>query len=331
MGVLIIAEAGVNHNGDMKLAKRLIEEAKKAGADIVKFQTFVPEREVSKYAQKASYQKETTGEAGSQLEMIKKLQLSEENFIELKRYCEKLSIQFLSTPSDLESLEFLKELDMPFWKIPSNEITDLPYLIEIAKTNKPVILSTGMSTMEEIQQAVQVLNTNGSGEISLLHCTTEYPAPLEEVNLRAMNTLKEAFQCKVGYSDHTLGIHVPIAAAALGAVIIEKHFTLDSGMEGPDHRASLEPDQLKQMVEAIRKIEPALGDGIKRVTSSEAGNIIVARKSIVADKEIKKGETFTEENLTTKRPGNGISPMRWEEILGQKAKRDFQEDEMIEI
>lgn len=331
MGVLIIAEAGVNHNGDMNLAKRLIEEAKRAGADIVKFQTFVPEREVSKYAQKADYQKETTGGAGSQLEMIKKLQLSEENFIELKEYCEKLSIQFLSTPSDLESLEFLKKMDMPFFKIPSNEITDLPYLLEIAKTNKPVILSTGMSTLEEIHQAIQVLSSNGSGEISLLHCTTEYPAPLEEVNLRAMNHLKEAFHCKVGYSDHTLGIHVPIAAVALGADIIEKHFTLDSGMEGPDHRASLEPEQLKQMVEAIRKTEIALGDGIKKVMPSEERNIVVARKSIVADRTIKKGEIFTEENLTTKRPGNGISPMKWAEILGQKAKRDFQEDEMIEL
>lgn len=331
MGVLIIAEAGVNHNGDIELAKKLIEEAKKAGADIVKFQTFVPEREVSRYAQKADYQKETTGEAESQLEMIKKLQLSEEDFIQLKDYCEKLSIQFLSTPSDLESLEFLKKLDMPIWKIPSNEITDLPYLIEIAKTHKPVILSTGMSTVEEIQQAIKVLETNGSGEISLLHCTTEYPTPLEEVNLRAMNTLQKVFQCKVGYSDHTLGIQIPIVATAMGASIVEKHFTLDCTMEGPDHRASLEPEQLKRMVEEIRKMEIALGDGEKKVTPSEAKNIIVARKSIVADKFISKGETFTIDNITTKRPGNGISPMRWEEVMGQKAKRDFQEDEMIEL
>ena len=329
MAIIIIAEAGVNHNGDIQLAKRMVDEAKKAGADYVKFQTFVPERLVSQYAEKAEYQKQTTGEADSQLEMLRKLALTQDDFIELKEYCSHAGIGFLSTPFDLESIEFLDKLGMDFWKLPSGEITNLPYLEAIAKTRKDVVMSTGMCELNEIQSAIQILEENGAGNITVLHCNTEYPTPFEDVNLLAMREMKEILKKPVGYSDHTVGIEVPIAAAALGAVVIEKHFTLDKKMEGPDHRASLEPDELRQMVCAIRNIEKCLGDGRKRRTESEKKNCAVARKSIVAKKAIQKGEIFTEENLTIKRPGTGISPMRWHEILGTTASRDYKEDELI--
>ena len=330
MKVKIIAEAGVNHNGNLNLAYQLIDVAKDSGADIVKFQTFNPAAEVSKFAQKAEYQKQNTGNNGNQLEMLKKLSLNHKNFKELKTYCEKIGIEFLSTPFDLESIDFLDSIGCRLWKIPSGEITNYPYLVKIAKTGYPIIMSTGMSNMEEIEEAVGLLQQNGCGEISLLHCTTEYPAPYEDVNLKAMLTLREQFKVKVGYSDHTKGIEIPIAAVAMGAEIIEKHFTLDKTMEGPDHKASLEPDELKAMVTAIRNIEKALGDGNKIPAKSEIKNIAIARKSIVAKRNIKIGELFTEENITTKRPGNGISPMKWNDILGTKAKRDFAEDELIE-
>lgn len=326
---IIIAEAGVNHNGDIQLAKRMVDEAKKAGADYVKFQTFVPEKLVSQYAEKAEYQKQTTGEADSQLEMLRKLALTQEDFIELKDYCSQAGIGFLSTPFDLDSIEFLDKFGMDFWKLPSGEMTNLPYLEAIAKTGKDVVMSTGMCELNEIQSAIQILEENGAGKITVLHCNTEYPTPFEDVNLLAMREMKEVLKKPVGYSDHTIGIEVSIAAAALGAVVIEKHFTLDKQMEEPDHRASLEPDELRQMVRAIRNIEMCLGDGRKRRTESEKKNCAVARKSIVAKKEIQKGEIFTEENLTIKRPGTGISPMRWHEILGTTASRDYKEDELI--
>lgn len=327
---LIIAEAGVNHNGSLKIAKDLVKEAKSAGADIVKFQTFNVEMIASKQAGMAEYQKENTGKTQSQQEMLKKLSLSQNDFIELAEYCKKIGIQFLSTPFDIESIHFLNDLQS-IWKIPSGEITNYPYLVEIAKTGKPVIMSTGMAALKEVEEAVGVLHDHGSGEISLLHCTTEYPTPIDEVNLRAMLTMKDRFGCKVGYSDHTEGIEVAIAAVAMGAIVIEKHFTLDKKMEGPDHKASMEPDELKAMVKAIRNIEKAVGTGEKRPSPSEIKNMVIARKSIVARRDIKQGEVLTEDNITTKRPGNGIIPMRWKEVLGTKAVRDFAEDEIIEI
>ena len=329
--VLIIAEAGVNHNGDLQLAKRLALTAKECGADVVKFQTAKLSSLVSKYAEMADYQKENTGQEISQQEMLKKLLLSFDEFVELSKYCTKIGIKFLSTPFDIESIEFLQNLGCDFWKIPSGEITNLPYLETLAHTGKDMILSTGMSNMDEIKQAIDILRENGGGKITLLHCTTEYPAPYEEVNLKAMQTLGDSFQCPVGYSDHTKGIEVSIAAVALGATVIEKHFTLDRTMEGPDHKASLEPDELKQMVESIRHIESAFGNGIKEPTPSELKNKSVARKSIVAKQSIAKGDIFTEKNITTKRPGNGISPMMWYDVLGTKAIRDFKEDELIEL
>ncbi len=330
MSVYIIAEAGVNHNGSLDLACRLVDAAKAAGADCVKFQTFRSENLVSRSAQKAVYQQDTTG-SGSQINMLKKLELSYHEFLALKAYCDKAGISFLSTPFDLESIDFLNSIDMPFWKIPSGEVTNLPYLLALARTGKPVVMSTGMCEMAEIRAAVDLLQENGTKEIRLLHCNTEYPTPYEDVNLRAMQTMRDAFGLEVGYSDHTRGIEVPVAAVALGATIIEKHFTLDRNMEGPDHRASLEPDELAAMVSAIRHIEKALGSGDKAPSPSEMKNINVARKSIVAQKEIKAGEMFTEENITVKRPGTGISPMKWFEVLGAKAPRDFHEDELIEI
>ena len=330
MGVYIIAEAGDNHNGHFDLAIRLIDVAAAAGADCVKFQTFKTEEVISKYAQKAQYQIESTGNE-TQFEMVKKLELPFDDFIRLHAYCEKKQIQFLSTPFDIQSISFLQTLDMPLWKIPSGEITNLPYLLSIAKTQKPVIMSTGMCTMEEIQIAVNVLKENGTSKITLLHCNTEYPTPFEDVNLNAMRTLKERFGVEVGYSDHTTGIEVSIAAAALGASVIEKHFTLDKRMEGPDHRASLEPAELVAMVTSIRNIEKAMGDGIKMPSPSERKNINIARKSIVARCAIKRGELFSNDNITAKRPGDGISPMRYFELLGTAAKRDFEEDEMIEV
>ncbi len=330
MRIAIIAEAGVNHNGALPLAVKLVETAKTAGADYVKFQTFLPEALVSRYAKKAAYQKETTGE-GAQLAMLKRLTLSFEDFSHIAGVCRKIGVGFISTPFDLQSLRFLAGLDMPLWKIPSGEVTNLPYLIQIAQTHKPIIMSTGMCEMREIEAALKVLEQNGGGPVTLLHCTTEYPAPYAEVNLRAMETLKKTFGLPVGYSDHTPGVEVPIAAAALGATVIEKHFTLDKNMEGPDHKASLEPDELTAMVRGVRHIEAALGDGEKVCTPAEAKNKDIARKSIVAARTIHAGEIFTEENITTKRPGNGVSPMRWFEVLGQSAKRDFGEDELIEL
>lgn len=329
MSITIIAEAGVNHNGSMELAKKMVVEAKEAGADYIKFQTFQPEKLVSKYADKAEYQKKTTGSEESQLEMLKKLALTQEDFRELKDYCDQVGIGFISTPFDMESIDFLESLDMDFWKIPSGEITNLPYLIKIAETGRPIVMSTGMCQMEEIEDALTWLKNSGAGEITLLHCNTQYPTPMEDVNLNAMQSLKRQFHLSVGYSDHTQGIEVPIAAAALGATVIEKHFTLDQKMEGPDHRASLEPEELAAMVRGIRNIEKALGSGEKGVTPSEIKNRAVARKSIVAAGRIQKGELFTEGNLTVKRPGNGISPMSWFEVLGKTAKRDYTEDELI--
>lgn len=330
MSVYIIAEAGVNHNGSFELACKLVDAAKAAGADCIKFQTFKSQNLVSHTAQKAEYQKDATGE-GSQIDMLKKLELSYGEFLMLKDYCEKQGICFLSTPFDFESIEFLKSIDMPFWKIPSGEITNYPYLVALAKTEKPIVMSTGMCELEEIEAAIHVLKDHGTKDIRLLHCNTEYPTPFEDVNLRAMKTMKEYFDLEVGYSDHTEGIEVPVAAVALGATIIEKHFTLDRNMEGPDHKASLEPNELKAMVESIRRIEKALGNGDKTPSKSEKKNITIARKSIVAKKNIRIGEILTEENLTVKRPGNGISPMEWNKVVGTKAVRDFQEDELIEL
>lgn len=328
--VLIIAEAGVNHNGDINIAKRLIDEAKKCGADIVKFQTFNPQKLASRYAAMADYQKENLGVEESQEAMLSKLTLQPEEYVELAEYCHKVGIKFLSTPFEIESIHFLDSLQ-DIWKIPSGEITNYPYLVEIARTGKAVILSTGMSTLKEVRDSIDVLQDNGAGKISLLHCTTNYPTPMKDVNLNAMLTLKQECGCEVGYSDHTKGIEVPIAAVAMGATVIEKHFTLDRGMEGPDHKASLEPDELRAMVLAIRNVENAMGDGKKEPAASEIANIAIARKSIIAAKPIKAGERFTIDNLTTKRPGTGINPMRWNEVLGQIAKKDFAEDELIEL
>ncbi|MCR2057364.1 N-acetylneuraminate synthase [Campylobacter helveticus] len=327
--VLIIAEAGVNHNGDLNLAKKLIEQAAKAGADIVKFQTFKAEDCVSIKAKKAKYQLENTAKDESQLEMIKKLELSREAHFELMKHCKKHNIAFLSTPFDLESVAFLQSLNLSYFKIPSGEITNLPYLKAVARCKKKVLLSTGMANLAEIEAALEILRKNGTRDITLLHCTTEYPAPFEEVNLNAIKTLKEAFKLKVGYSDHTKGIVAALGAVALGAVVIEKHFTLDKTMEGPDHKASLEPSELKELCEGIRTLEKALGNGIKKASKSEAKNIIIARKSLVAKREIQKGEKFSEQNLTTKRPGSGISAMRYEEYLGKRALKTYKKDELI--
>lgn len=328
---IIIAEAGVNHNGSLELAKKLVDEAVNANVDIIKFQTFSAEALTTKSAQKAEYQKRNFIGDDTQYQMLKQLELKKEEFIELQRYCQSKNIEFLSTAFDFNSIDFLENLGMNYWKIPSGEITNLPYLMKIAKLKKPIIISTGMSTMEEVNSAICVLKDNGAEEITVLHCTTEYPTPFQDVNLNAMLTMKEQFNVKVGYSDHTKGIEVPIAAVSLGATIIEKHFTLDKNMVGPDHKASLEPNELKLMVTSIRNIELALGDGVKRPAESEIKNIAIARKSIVAKKMIAAGELFTEENLTVKRPGDGISPMKWFEVVGKVAKRDFQEDELIEI
>lgn len=328
MGVYIIAEAGVNHNGSFDLACRLVDAAKAAGADCIKFQTFRSQNLVSRNAGKADYQKDTTGD-GSQADMLSKLELSYDAFSRLKQYCEEVGITFLSTPFDLESVAFLDALGVPFWKIPSGEVTNLPYLEALAKTGRPVVMSTGMCEMGEIEAALRVLRENGTTDIRLLHCNTEYPTPFADVNLRAMETMRRAFGVEVGYSDHTKGIEVPIAAVALGATIIEKHFTLDRNMEGPDHKASLEPDELAAMVSAIRNIEQALGSGEKTASPSERKNIAVVRKSIVAKRAIKQGEVFSEENLTAKRPGTGISPMRWFEVIGQVAAKDYMRDEII--
>lgn len=327
----IIAEAGVNHNGSFELAKQLVDKAVWAGVDCIKFQTFNSKNLVSKNAQKADYQKKNTDSNESQFEMLKKLELSKEQFIELKNYCQKKNIMFLSTPFDLESIDFLASIGVNIWKVPSGEITNYPFLRAIGKRKESVIMSTGMCTLEEVRDAVAVLKKFGTNDVTLLHCTTEYPAPYESVNLNAMLTLKNEFSYKVGYSDHTNGIEIPVAAVAMGSCVIEKHFTLNKNMEGPDHKASLEPDELKQMVQSIRNVEAALGDGIKQPSEAEKKNIAIARKSIVAACDLKKGEVFSENNITAKRPGNGLSPMCWESILGKEAKKDFFEDEVIEL
>ena len=328
---LILAEAGVNHNGSLKIAKQLALTAKQCGADIVKFQTAKLNSLVSKYAVMAEYQKKNIGREMSQQEMLKKLLLTYDEFRELSAYCDEIGIRFLSTPFDLDSIDFLEELGCCMWKIPSGEITNLPYLERIAGTHKKVILSTGMSTLDEVREAVSVLEQNGTGEITILHCTTQYPAPFNEVNLKAMLTLRSEFHKEIGYSDHTRGIEIPIAAVALGAAVIEKHFTLDRGLEGPDHKASLEPDELCTMIQLIRNVEKAMGTGEKIYTESEIANKAIARKSIIAACDINKGELLTKANLTTKRPGTGISPMDWYRVLGTRAIRDFQEDTLIEI
>ena len=328
---LIIAEAGVNYNGDINLAKRMVDVAAEAGADIVKFQTGKPENSISVNAKKADYQEATTGTDESQLEMCKKLMLPDKDYPGLVDYCNKKGIEFLSTPFDRESVDFLANLGVRKWKIPSGEITHLPLLVHIAKRGEPVILSTGMSTIEEIREALSVLTKNGANDITVLQCNTEYPTPFEDANITAMNTLKKEFGCNIGYSDHTFGITAPIAAVALGATVIEKHFTLDRHMPGPDQSASLEPDELKTMVKMIRETELALGDGEKKPSDSELKNKDIARKSIVAKKSIKAGEIFSEENITCKRPGNGISPMKWNDIIGQTAKYDFEFDEQIRV
>ena len=327
MKTIVIAEAGVNHNGDMDIAKRLIDEVKKTGADYIKFQTAVDC--TSRFAPKAEYQKRETGADETQLEMARKLRLSLDQHYELYSYCNQVGLAYLSTAFDIDSIKFLASLNLPFWKIPSGEITNLPYLIEIAKTHKPVLMSTGMAEMDEIETAIGLLKENGTKDITLLQCHTDYPTAMENVNLNVMNTLHIAFGLPVGLSDHSTGIEVPIAAVAMGASVIEKHVTLDRTMVGPDHKASIEPQQLKDMVSAIRNIEIAMGDGKKVCSPLERPNIIVARKSIVAKHDIKKGEELTEENITTKRPGNGVSAMKWFDVLGTKAIRDFGEDELI--
>lgn len=328
---LIIAEAGVNHNSEMDLAYSLIDVAAKAGADYVKFQTWKSENVISKFAPKAEYQKESTDADESMLEMEKKLEFPFENFLLLKNYCHKKGIGFMSTPFDIESAVFLFSIGVAIIKIPSGEITNLPLLEVIAEHSCPVILSTGMCEMQEIEDAINILQNKGNKNITLLHCNTQYPTPMWDVNLRAMQTLNERFELPVGLSDHSVGIEVPIAAVALGAVVIEKHFTLSREMQGPDHKASVEPDELCSMVKSIRNIELAMGNGEKHVTDSERENIAVARKSIVASKIISKGEVFTQYNITTKRPGTGISPMEWYDVLGSVAKRDFNEDELIDL
>lgn len=329
--IFIIAEAGVNHNGNLETARRLVDAAVMAGADAVKFQTFKAENLVCKNARKADYQMETTGKEESQFDMLKKLELTPEMHEQLMEYCKQNGIMFLSTPFDIDSLYYLTELGVDIIKIPSGEITNYPLLREAGKTKKRIIISSGMSTVNEVKDAVKVLKDNGSSDVTVLHCNTEYPTPYDDVNLLAMYTLKAELGVPTGYSDHTQGIEVPIAAAALGAAVIEKHFTLDKNMEGPDHKASLEPDELEEMVREIRNIESALGDGKKEPSESEKRNIGIVRKSIVAKSDIEAGQTFTEDNLTTKRPGTGICPMQWNQIIGQKAKRKFNADELIEI
>lgn len=331
--VLIIAEAGVNHNGSIKIAKQLIDVAADAGVDYIKFQTFRTEKLVSKTAPKADYQIQNTGNDNSQYDMLKRLELSENDHWELIDYCNKKNVKFFSTAFDIDSVSFLYRLGLSQWKIPSGEITNFPYLRAIGKTRQPVILSTGMANLQEIEEAIKVLVQFGTTreEITLLHCTTEYPAPKNEVNLLAIQTLKNHFGLNVGYSDHTQGIEIPVAAVALGATVIEKHFTLSRDLEGPDHKASLEPNELKQMVQYIRNIEKALGNGVKIPSENEKKNIAIVRKSIVAARNIVRGEKFTEDNITTKRPATGISPMQWEDIIGKEASKDFLQDEQIKI
>lgn len=331
---IIIAEAGVNHNGSLDMAKKMVDAAAEAGVDYVKFQTFCSELLVTASASQADYQRrEAKSEDSSQLAMLRKLELSHANHLALVDYCNQKGVKFLSTAFDLPSIDFLNGLNIDFWKVPSGEITNLPYLRKIAATHQPIIMSTGMCDLATIKETITFLLNEGvsKNDITLLHCNTEYPTPFQDVNLRAMITLRDELGVKVGYSDHTLGIEVPVAAVALGAEVIEKHFTLDRNLSGPDHKASLLPDELRNMVSAIRNIEKALGSRLKTVTDSESKNIVAARKSIVAAVAIKAGEVFSEENLTVKRPGKGLSPMKWYEIIGRRANRDFQPDELIEI
>ena len=330
----IIAEAGVNHNGKIELAYKLIDAAKESGADAVKFQTFKAEAIVTRSAPKANYQLKETNDTESQYEMIKKLEFDVETHRKLISYCEKKCIEFLSSPFDLESIELLDKLGLDTFKIPSGEIVNLPYLRKIGSYSKKIIMSTGMANLEEVKEALKILIESGTtrDNITILHCNSEYPTPMKDVNLKAMQTLKNAFPgINIGYSDHSLGIEIPISAVALGASVMEKHFTLEKNMVGPDHKASLEPEELKAMVKAIRNIEKALGNGIKTPSESEFKNKSITRKSIVANQDIKKGEIFTEQNLGIKRPGIGISPMGWDEVVGRKANRDYKEEEMIEI
>ena len=331
LNTIIIAEAGVNHNGSLETAKNLINVAVDAGADFVKFQTFKADSIVTKKADKAGYQKKFTKKNESHFEMIKRLELDKPAHEELISYCAQKNIQFLSTAFDHDSIELLTELNIPVFKIPSGEITNLPYLRHLGRMGKPIIMSTGMATLVEVKATMDVLIDAGleKNDLTILHCNTEYPTPMNDVNLRAMLTIRDELNVKVGYSDHTLGIEIPIAAVALGATVIEKHFTLDRNLPGPDHSASLEPDELKKMVQAIRNIEVALGDGIKKPSASESKNIPIARKSIVAARTIKKGEVFTSENLVVKRPGNGVSPMEWDNVMGKIAKVDYKMDDLI--
>lgn len=331
--VFIIAEAGVNHNGSIEIAKKMIEAAKDSGADAIKFQTFVAHRLVSKFAPKAEYQEKTTKKGESQFDMIKKLEIDTERHKELIKYCKEKDIVFLSSPFDCESIDLLSSLGLEILKIPSGEMTNLPYLKKIGSLRKKIIMSTGMSNLDEIKLALDILLTAGTKKenVVILHCNTEYPTPLKDVNLLAMCTIRDTFDVNVGYSDHTLGIEIPIAAVALGARVIEKHFTLNKNSEGPDHKASICPEELKTMVDAIRKVEKALGNGTKEPSDSELKNRAVVRKSIIAAREIKRDEVFTEQNITTKRPGTGISPMEWDNVIGKLAKKNFQEDEKIEL
>ena len=333
MATLIIAEAGVNHNGDMQLANQLIDAAAEAGADVVKFQTFQADQLATNKAAKASYQQQTTDKGENQQTMLKRLELSFDQHQQLISYCQNSNIEFLSTAFDDPSIDLLNQLNLKRFKIPSGEITNLPYLRRLGGLGKPLILSTGMANLGEIEAALVVLETAGTdrAQITVLHCTTEYPAPMAEVNLRAMQTIGQAFGVAVGYSDHTAGIEVPIAAVALGATVIEKHITLDQNLPGPDHKASLEPKEFAAMVRAIRNIEQALGDGIKRPTASEAANLQVVRKSLVASRAISIGELFSADSVTAKRPGTGISPMRWDELIGHPSARAFAPDELIEL
>lgn len=333
MKTIIIAEAGVNHNGSIKIAKQLVDAAAESGVDYIKFQTFITEKCISVGARKAEYQKKNSSVSESQFDMVKKLELSFAQFVELRNYCNTKGIKFLSTGFDHQSLIFLSQLGISIAKIPSGEITNLPYLRKAASLFNHFIISTGMANLDEIRDAISVFTHNGilKKNITILHCNTEYPTPFQDVNLKAMQHIKKVFGTPIGYSDHTLGIEVPIAAVALGATVIEKHFTIDRNLPGPDHKASLEPGELKAMVKAIRNIEQALGDGQKKVSESERVNKVVARKSIVAAYSIKKGEMLTEGNLTVKRPGSGISPMMWDCVIGKIAIRDFEVDELIEI
>ncbi len=327
---LIIAEVGVNHNGDINIAKKLVDAAADAGVDYVKFQTFKADKLVNKDAKQADYQIENTGVVESQYQMLKRLELTDENHHILIDYCDKKGVKFLSTAFDFESIEFLKD-KLDFYKIPSGEITNLPYLIKVAKLKLPIVMSTGMANMQEVKEALAVLIAHGINkeDVTILHCNTEYPTPMKDVNLLAMKTIEKELGVEIGYSDHTLGIEIPIAAVTLGATVIEKHFTIDKTMEGPDHKASLEPNELKAMVAGIRAIELAMGNGIKTPSESEQKNIKVARKSLVALTDIKEGEVFNESNITVKRPGTGISPMKWNEVLGSRASRNYKADELL--